>query len=560
MFASLPRQAWWLLALIAALIWFAGLDSRRLLHADEGRYAEIAREMAVSGDYVTPRLNDLKYFEKPPLQYWVGAIIFNTVGVSEWTARLPAALAGFLAVLVVGWTGARLAGSTTGAYAALTLLGCVWHAGLAHFLSLDAVVGFWLALTLCAFLLAQRDGLTAPAQRHWMWIAYAAAAGATLSKGLIALVIPGATLVLYSLVTRDGGPWRRLHAASGTLLYLVLTVPWFVLVARANPEFLRFFFIHEHFNRFLSESHNRTGEWWYFVPWFVLGLMPWVLVWLVTLPRSWREAAIAGNGFSWARFCIVWATFIIVFFSLSGSKLPSYILPMFPALALVVGYEMTRLSARALAWIALPLAVGASVLFVAWLVGYPRLVAVLADPRTPAAIYDEFGPWIGATLAVFALGGTIAVMLFRRGTAASKTLGIATLSLATLTALQLGFVGQDSFRHVRSSWDLLAAAQRANGGPLDPAAPVFQVHSYDQTLPFYLRRPTPVVAYRDELALGLDAEPHKGLNEAAWILAWQAMPQGYALMGPEVAAELAAKGVPMRVLASDPRRTFVSRR
>ncbi len=560
MLASLSRSAWWLLALAAAMIWFAGLDARRLQHPDEGRYAEIAREMAVSGDFVTPRLNDLKYFEKPPLQYWAGAMAFKMFGVSEWTARVPAALAGFLAVLVVGWTGARLAGPTTGAYAALALLGCVWHAGLSHFLTLDAVLTFWLTLALCAFLLAQRDGLSAASQRHWMWIAYAGAAGATLSKGLIALVIPGATLVLYSLVTRDGGPWRRLHAVSGTLLYLALTAPWFVLVARANPEFMRFFFIHEHLDRFLGESHNRTGEWWYFVPWFVLGIMPWLLVWLVTLPRSWRDAAVQANGFAWARFCIVWAAFIFLFFSLSGSKLPSYILPLFPALALVMGYEMTRLSTRALAWIAVPLAAGACMLFSAWLVAYPRLVAALVDPITPAAIYEEFGPWIGATFAAFALGGTLAVVLFRRGTDAAKTFGIATLALTTLLALQFAFIGQDSFRHVRSSWDLLADAQRASGGTLDPALPVYQVHSYDQTLPFYLRRPTPLVAYRDEMALGLTAEPHKGFNEAEWRMAWQAAPQAYAMMPRNTAAELAAQGVPMRVLATDPRRVFVARR
>ena len=560
MLASLSRNTWWLLALAAALIWFAGLDARRLQHPDEGRYAEIAREMAVSGDFVTPRLNDLKYFEKPPLQYWIGALTFRALGVTEWTARLPAALAGFLAVLVVGWTGARLAGAATGAYAALTLLGCVWHAGLSHLLTLDAVFSFWLTLALCGFLLAQRDGLSSTTQRHWMWLAYAAAAGATLSKGLVALVIPGATLVLYSLVTRDGGPWRRLFAGSGTPLYLALTAPWFVLVARANPEFLHFFFVHEHLDRFLGDSHNRTGEWWYFVPWFVLGILPWLLVWLATLPRSWRDAAVAANGFAWARFCIVWSAFIVVFFSLSGSKLPSYILPLFPALALVIGFEMTRLSTRALAWIALPLAVGASGLFVAWLVAYPRLVAALADPITPAAIYQEFGPWIGATFAVFTAGGALALVLFRRGSAPAKTWGIATLALTTLVALQFAFVGQDSFRNVRSSWDLLAAAQRAQGGMLDPALPVYQVQGYDQTLPFYLQRPTPLVAYRDEMTLGLEAEPHKGFNEAEWLVVWQAAPQAFAMMPRETAAELVAKGVPMRVLATDPRRVFVARR
>ena len=114
--ASLPRSTWWLLALVMTVVWFGALDVRRLQHPDEGRYAEIAREMAVSGDWVTPRLNDLKYFEKPPLQYWLGAATFDAFGVDEWTARLPAALAGFLAVVVVGFTAARLAGRDAGVY------------------------------------------------------------------------------------------------------------------------------------------------------------------------------------------------------------------------------------------------------------------------------------------------------------------------------------------------------------------------------------------------------------------------------------------------------------
>lgn len=168
MLASLPRSAWWLLALSALTIWLGPLDVRKMLHPDEGRYAEIAREMAVSGDFVTPRLNDLKYFEKPPLQYWVGAAAFEVLGVNEWTARLPAALAGLFAVLAVGFAGARLVDGATGAYAALVLVGAIWHAGIGLFLSLDSMLSFWLALTLCAFLLAQRPALSATAQRALM--------------------------------------------------------------------------------------------------------------------------------------------------------------------------------------------------------------------------------------------------------------------------------------------------------------------------------------------------------------------------------------------------------
>jgi 4-amino-4-deoxy-L-arabinose transferase-like glycosyltransferase len=558
--ASLSHRAWWLLALAVAVVWFAGLDVRRLQHPDEGRYAEIAREMAVSGDWVTPRLNDLKYFEKPPLQYWLGAAAFNAFGVDQWTARLPSAVAGLLAVIAVGFTAARIANLDAGAFAALMLAGCVWHAGLAHLLTLDSVLSLWMAIALCAFLLAQRPQLPRAVERNWMLVAYAAAAAATLTKGLLALAIPGATLVLYTLITRDAGPWKRLHALPGTILYLALCAPWFVLVSRANPEFAHFFFVHEHVDRFLTESHNRTGEWWYFVPWFALGIMPWILVWVATLVPSWRDAPRADNGFSWERFCLVWAAFVFVFFSASGSKLPSYILPQFPALALVLGFELTRLTSRTLMWIALPLAIGGVLLIAAYGIAWDNLIAAWATEATPISIYRAFGPWVLAALGAYAAGGIAAFGLFLSGGAAAKALGIAALALASLVGMQLAFVGNDAFSLVRSAQPILQEAERVNGQPFDPAFPVYQVGSYDQTLPFYLRRPTPLVDYRDEMALGLDAEPDKGMNLPQWIESWSAAPQAYALMSREMSADLTRQRVPLRVLALDPRRAFVARR
>jgi 4-amino-4-deoxy-L-arabinose transferase-like glycosyltransferase len=560
MLASLSRRTWWLLALAAAVAWFAPLDLRHLQHADEGRYGEIAREMAVSGDWVTPRLNDLKYFEKPPLQYWLGAATFDVLGVDEWTARLPSAVAGFLAIIAVGLTAARLASPDAGAFAALVLGGTVWHAGIAHFLSVDSVLSLCMTLALCAFLLAQRPDITRTAQRNWMLAAFAAAALATLTKGLVAIAIPGASLVLYTLVTRDVQPWRRLYALPGLGVYFALAAPWFVLVSRANPEFAQFFFIHEHVERFLTETHNRAGGWWYFVPWFVLGFMPWIIVWAVTLPRSIRDAPVYANGFSWARFCVVYAAFIFVFFSMSGSKLPSYILPMFPALALVLGYELTRLSSRALMWIASPLAIGGLLALAAYAVAWDDVVPMLATEQTPAAIFRAFGPWVFAAVAAYAAGGIAAFFLFRNGSPARKTLGIAALAFASLVGMQVAFTGHDAFAVVRSAAPLLQAAERANGGPLDPRYPVFQIGSYDQTLPFYLERPTPLVEFRDEMALGLNAEPAKGYNLTRWFETWLAAPQAYALMPRATAADLARENFPFRVLAEDPRRVFVSRR
>ena len=186
------------------------------------------------------------------------------------------------------------------------------------------------------------------------------------------------------------------------------------------------------------------------------------------------------------------------------------------------------------------------------------MVAALATDATPASVYAAFGPWLAAAVAVFAAGGIAAFALFRNGSPAAKTLGIAALSLSMLIGMQLAFVGHDAFASVRSAYHILQDAQRANGQTLDPAFPVYQVRSYDQTLPFYLGRPTPLVEYRDEMGPGLDAEPRKGFNEAAWIDAWNAAPQAYALMPADTAAELAAKNVPLRVLARDPRASFVA--
>jgi 4-amino-4-deoxy-L-arabinose transferase-like glycosyltransferase len=560
MLASLSRRTWWMLALAAAIAWFAPLDLRYLQHPDEGRYAEIAREMAVGNDWVTPRLNGLKYFEKPPLQYWLGAAAFDVLGVDEWTARLPPAIAGFLAVIAVGFTAARLASPDAGAFAAVVLAGTVWHAGIAHFLSVDSVLSFCMTIALCAFLLAQRPQISSAAQRNWMLVAYAGAALATLAKGLIAIAIPGAALGLYTLVTRDVGPWRRLHALAGLAVYLIVAAPWFVLVSRANPEFAQFFFIHEHVERFLTETHNRTGEWWYFIPWLALGFMPWIIVWAVTLPRSWRDAHPLANGFSWKRFCLVYAAFIFVFFSMSGSKLPSYILPMFPALALVLGFELTRLSPRALMWIASPLAIGGLAALIAYAVAWDDVVPELASEQTPATIFRAFGPWVFAAIAAYTAGGIAALALFRNGSNAAKSAGIAALSLASLIGMQIAFVGHDAFAVVRSAAPLLLQAQRNNGGPLDPRYPVFQVASYDQTLPFYLGRPTLLVEFRDEMALGLDAEPDKAYNLARWFEVWFNAPQAYALMTRATAADFAREKVPFRVLAEDPRRVLVSRR
>jgi 4-amino-4-deoxy-L-arabinose transferase-like glycosyltransferase len=561
--AGLSRCNWTVLAILFAIVWFANLDVRKLQHPDEGRYAEIAREMVVTGDWVTPRLNGIKYFEKPPLQYWLTAASFEAFELDEWTARLPGAVAGFLTILIVGYVGCVLASPAVGAYAAVALAGCVWPFGIAHMVTLDALLTFWLALALGAFLLAQHWRDVPARARAAMLVAWGATAAGVLTKGLVALVIPFCTLAIHTLATRDRSPWTRLHLVPGLLLFIALAAPWFIVVSSRNPEFARFFFIHEHFERFLTTEHRRTGAWWYFLPMLAIGILPWTGVFLWGLRRAWRQPPEpdAPGAFAWVRFCLIWCAFVLVFFSVSGSKLPSYILPIFPAAALVLGVILERMPLRILAAFAALISCTTIVLWGASLLGWTRIAASFADARTPRSLLDALGPWLWLALGVASVGYVIAWLLLRRGTDRGRSAGIVMLSIATMLTMQAVYTGSDVFRATRSASTLVTTLENASNPPYDPGAPFFQVRMYDQTLPYYLRRTTTLVEYRDELGPGLDVEPALAIpREADWFDRWRALSQGYALMARDTYEEFVDAGIPMRVVADDSRRVLVARR
>jgi hypothetical protein len=164
-------------------------------------------------------------------------------------------------------------------------------------------------------------------------------------------------------------------------------------------------------------------------------------------------------------------------------------------------------------------------------------------------------------LGLASTGYLVAWLAFRSGGERGRAFGITSLALATMLAMQSAYTGSDLFRVTRSAADLVTTLENAADPPYDRTAPFFQVRMYDQTLPFYLQRTTTLVEYRDELALGLDAEPWRGIaREADWIERWRALGQGYALMTPETHSALAQARVAMRVIASDPRRVLVARR
>ncbi|MEZ2349019.1 glycosyltransferase family 39 protein [Caballeronia sp. RCC_10] len=545
----LTRLSLTLLILALAIIWFAPLGLRHLVPSDEGRYAEMAREMFVTGDWITPRYNGYKYFEKPPLQTWANALTFAWFGIGEWQARLYTALTGFAGVLLIGFTGKRVFNAMTGFAAAVILATCPYWNLMGHFNALDMGLSFWMELTLCALLLAQRPGLPARRVRLWMWLCWAAMAAAVLSKGLVGLILPGAVLVLYSIVSRDWALWKRLYIGSGLIVFLIVAAPWFVLVQMKNPEFFDFFFIVQQFKRYLTPEQNRPGPFYYFVPVLIVGFLPWLSI-VVQSVRHGVKTPRQPNGFAPVTMLLVWSAFIFLFFSASHSKLLSYVLPIAPAIALVLGLYLPSLTKsqyrRHL--------IGYAVLLIAAAFG-AIFLGRAGSAGTPNALYRAFQVWVYAGLAVAFVVTIFALWLNRRSVLAGAAgLGAAWLLLGTIAG-----TGHDVFG-TESSGVKLVPAVKAEMAKLPPDTPFYSIAKLDHTMPFYLGRTMTMVQESDELRFGVTTEPQKWLPTIDdWVRRWNADRYALALLPPGRYDEMLARGVPMQVIARDARRVIVEK-
>jgi 4-amino-4-deoxy-L-arabinose transferase-like glycosyltransferase len=508
-----------LLLVLLSLAWFGTLGIRPLYKADESRYGEISREMLASGDWVTPRLNGFRYFEKPPLQYWATAAFFSFLGEKDWVARLWTALAGFAGILLVLFAGNRLWGPPAGAYAAAVLAGSPLYVLLGQVNTLDMGVSVFLAAALVAFLLGRM---------LWFWVACALA---MLSKGLIGIALPGMAIVVFLLVKRDWPLIRRMRPAAGPLLFLALAAPWFILVAARNPEFLHFFFVQEHFQRFTTEMHQRVEPFWFFVPILAAGIGPWLLPFLRSLrPRD--DATL---------FLVIWTAVVFLFFSASDSKLPPYVLPILPAAALLVGRSLAQDRPRTLLGVqaaSLALVCAAIAIALPWVAGryadYARWLVLAFGLMAAAAAGAGFLAWRGAI-------GTAVVLLAAGG----------------LAATQIGLAG-----HLAIAERFSVAATLARLPELPPRdVPVFAVAAYDHTLPWTLKRTVTMVVHRDELDKEIAWEPAKFVPDlAAFARAWNAAPQAWAFVRVNEVEKLSAQlGIPFQVMARGPTYAIVKK-
>jgi 4-amino-4-deoxy-L-arabinose transferase-like glycosyltransferase len=535
------------LGIAFALVWLYVLGTRTLVPTDEGRYAEMGREMLVSGDWITTRLNGIKYFEKPPLQTWMNALSFGLFGLGEWQARLWTGLCGLAGVGLVAVAARKVFNPHAGFLAALVLGSSFYWVALGHINTLDMGLSCMMTLALCSLLIAQRDAAAPAERRNWMLACWAGMALAVLSKGLIGIVLPGGVLVLYTIASRDWAIWKRLHIAKGLALFLLITAPWFILVSLKNPEFPYFFFIHEHFERFLLKEHHREGGWYYFIPLLLVGVLPWLGMLFQGLASGFRREAAAN--FQPRKLLAVWLIFIFLFFSFSKSKLPSYILPVFPALALLIGAYMETASRKT--WI-----VTAGLIAALGAVGLPFAFRVASMAKHPleAPLYAAYQPWVVAAALVALAGGlfTLLVLRMRRNETDPPAVSLAITGFILVLVLMQGHepLGRNS------SGQPLVGAINAE---LTLTTPLYALGRYDQTLPFYLRRTMTMVEHADELSYGLSQQPELWLpTRALFLEKWTAGPKSVAVTSPSIYAELEKMNVPMRVIARDSRRVVIT--
>jgi 4-amino-4-deoxy-L-arabinose transferase-like glycosyltransferase len=329
----------WSVPLVLVVLYvclFSGLGALGLVGPDEPRYAAIARAMAETHDWVTPRLWGTPWFEKPVLYYWAAGIAMRIFGVSEFAARLPSALGALLAVMAVGWTALRSYGVGAAWYALLMLPTSVAMIAFARAATPDMLFAGMLTAAMAVAGEMLQKSRPGPALQIWFGFFMGAA---VLAKGPAAMILAGGATLLWAGLSREWrAPFRFLHPLVITA-FCATALPWYVLCALRNPDFLHVFLWHHNFERYLTPVFEHPQPFWFFGYVLLLALIPWIWV-FCTLSTRIKFNKKQMNSHSALIGC--WVVLTVFFFSLSQSKLPSYILPAIPLLFVLLGHEVAR--------------------------------------------------------------------------------------------------------------------------------------------------------------------------------------------------------------------------
>jgi 4-amino-4-deoxy-L-arabinose transferase-like glycosyltransferase len=463
-------------AVLAGIVCFYHLGAYGLWEPDEARYAEIAREMIVLHDFLTPHLNYVPYIEKPPLLYWLTALAMRIVGINEFAARFTSASAAMIGIGAVYFFARRAFNPRQGILAAAILATSAFYALMAQVLTTDMLLAASLSVALFAFYCQWTSG------GAWWWLMYVAIALGVLTKGPIAIIITTLVCGLFLLTESEWrGALRRFRVVPGLGIVGLIAAPWFVAIMIRQPDFFAFYFVGEHFKRFFDEGYSHDQPLYYYVPIMLGGTLPWALFVPFIPWRSLRPDPAR-------RFCLIAAATIFVLFSMASAKLIPYILPAMPFVAIVIANGLDEFVAgrdcRRLA------AVG------------PILGILAAGVLTVAACADRFAspnpamvrPALQAAGPILLVAGVSCFVTFWRRRAVA---GLATLALATAALLVVAGDGRLMAEPARSYAQLARLiAQRA------PDARLICFPRYIQSLPFYTGRRVTLVGDPTELAYG----------------------------------------------------------
>lgn len=485
-----------LVLLAGALLCYAFLGTMPLFDPDEGRYANIPQEMLATGDLVTPRLNGVNYIEKPPLYYWMCAGSLALFGENEFGARFATASMTLLGIVLAFLAGREFYGRREGVAAAAIIATSPFGYVVGRLNAIDMTLGVLIALSILPgwlYLSERQRG------KAWLYAAYIFAALAFLAKGLVGIVFPTGAIFVAAAFT---GRWRRILSMVspvGLILFAAVAGPWVVAMAKRDPDFLNFFFVQEHFQRYTSTMHSHDEPFWYFVPVLAAGF----LFALPFLPGALRAAlSRRGTTDSATRestlFLVAWPLFVVGFYSMSGSKLATYMTPVFVPLSVLFGRGVVRwiddgapwLAKSAFATIPLGLAGAVAMLLV------PKLAKL--PPGDPGASMLLLLP---PAILLFAWGAS-PLLASRLGPV--RTLAFSGVAAALLLASLNPGAGE--IIGAKRSGKVLAEIVNAQIAPGDVVA---QYGTYLHGLTFYTKRRTVIVDSFGELSYGVSRAPDR---------------------------------------------------
>jgi len=483
------------LLLVGGVLFFAGLGRLPLLEPDEGRNAEVAREMLASGDLITPHFNSLPYLDKPAVYFWMVAGSFRLFGITEWAARFPSALMALGTMLLTWFLARRMFGDFTGLRAAIILATTPLAIAYARSVIFDMTLAFLVTVAMTSFWFAEESGY----RRPWLEVLLFTAMGlAAITKGPVGFLLPLLSILLFQALRGRFRELKRLHWGWGVLVFLAAALPWFIAVSVRNPEFPRYALWQESLQRFATGSTRRGGNLLYYIPVYLLGFFPWSFFLFFAAVNRWKRwRALRDEAHKPILFLLSWATLIFVFFSISQSKLPGYFLPATVPLAILIAQfwgEVGREDAgRRPYWLTAGFAVlvvlGLLVAAAPQVFRFPSVEIALTE-KIPPRVVGLLKPSLFYSGLILIALGIIGRNLATRRT--GKTLAVGSLVLVALTVpllLMRWLAPLESFAATSSSRQL---ARTILESPVKDL-PLYGYYCFRPGLAFYLQRPVGLV-------------------------------------------------------------------